>query len=100
MRRAEQLRATGGGCGVLDGLSSPAGQLFIGALLLAAIALLTLIAVLLVPVFANATRIINLLQMRNRLGSIPTLWAVIRALLFRGVDSRAAVAGAGWGVLT
>ena len=62
-------------------------------------ALLTLSAILLVPVFENATSIINLLQMLNGLGSMPTLSAFIVALLFRGVSAGAAVAGVIWGVL-
>ena len=61
--------------------------------------LLTLGAVLLVPVFERATSIINLLQQLNGLASMPILSAFIVALLFRGVKAGAAVAGVIWGVL-
>ncbi len=60
---------------------------------------LTLSAVLLVPVFERATSIINLLQQLNGLASMPILSAFIVALLFRGVKAGAAVAGVIWGVL-
>ena len=61
--------------------------------------LLTVAAILLVPVFENATSIINLLQMLNGLASMPILSAFIVALLFRGVGAWAAVAGVVWGVV-
>ena len=60
--------------------------------------LLTGTSILLVPVFENATSIINLLQQLNGLLSMPILSAFIVALLFRGVKAGAAVAGVLWGV--
>ena len=58
---------------------------------------LTISSIALVPVFANATSIINLLQQLNGLASMPILSAFIVGLLFRNVDARAAVAGVVWG---
>ena len=60
--------------------------------------LFTLSSIALVPVFENATSIINLLQQLNGLSSMPILSAFIVGLLFRGVDARAAIAGVVWGV--
>lgn len=58
----------------------------------------TLLSVMLVPLYANAESIINLLQELNGLLSMPILSAFIAALLFRNMDARAAVAGLTWGV--
>ena len=60
--------------------------------------LFTVSSIALVPVFANATSIINLLQQLNGLSSMPILSAFVVGLLFRGVESRAAIAGVVWGV--
>ena len=60
-------------------------------------ALLTASSILLVPVFANAQSIINLLQQLNGLSSMPILSAFIVGLLFTGVESRAAIVGVLWG---
>lgn len=55
-------------------------------------------SVLLVPIYAGAESIINLLQELNGLLSMPILSAFIAALLFRNMDARAAVVGLLWGV--
>ncbi len=60
--------------------------------------LLTIIAVMLVPLYQNATSIINLLQQLNGLLSMPILSAFVAGLLFRGVAAAAAIAGVVWGV--
>ena len=60
---------------------------------------LTITSVALVPVFENATSIINLLQQLNGLASMPILSAFVAGLLFRNVDARAAVSGVVWGFL-
>jgi SSS family solute:Na+ symporter len=60
-------------------------------------ALLTVSSIALVPIFANATSIINLLQQLNGLSSMPILSAFIVGLLFTGVQSRAAIVGVVWG---
>lgn len=60
--------------------------------------LFTASSVALVPVFANAASIINLLQQLNGLSSMPILSAFVVGLLFKGVESRAAIAGVVWGV--
>jgi len=57
------------------------------------------LSVALVPLYAKAESIINLLQELNGLLSMPILSAFIAALLFRDMDARAAVAGLVWGVL-
>ena len=62
--------------------------------------ILTVTSILLVPVFENATSIINLLQELNGLFSMPILSAFIAGLLFKGVDARAAIAGLLWGFCT
>ena len=62
--------------------------------------LLTVISIALVPVFASATSIINLLQQLNGLSSMPILSAFIVGLLFKGVESRAAIVGVIWGFAT
>lgn len=59
--------------------------------------LLTVISIALVPVYANAESIINLLQQLNGLSSMPILSAFIVGLLFTGVASRAAIVGVLWG---
>lgn len=56
-----------------------------------------LVSIALVPVYAGAESIINLLQELNGLLSMPILSAFIAALLFRNMDARAAVAGLVWG---
>ncbi|MEY4268860.1 MAG: hypothetical protein RLZZ58_76, partial [Pseudomonadota bacterium] len=61
--------------------------------------LLTLTSIALVPLFENATSIINLLQQLNGLLSMPILSAFIAGLLFRNVDARAAIAGLFFGTL-
>ena len=61
-------------------------------------AVFTVTSVLLVPVFENATSIINLLQELNGLSSMPILSAFILGLLFANVDARAAVIGLLYGV--
>jgi SSS family solute:Na+ symporter len=60
--------------------------------------IVTISSVLLVPVYENATSIINLLQQLNGLSSMPILSAFIVGLLFRGVGASAATAGVLWGV--
>ena len=57
----------------------------------------TLLAVLLVPVFQDADSIINLLQQLNGLFSMPILSAFIVGLLFRQVAAPAAIFGVLWG---
>ncbi|MEP4895685.1 SLC5 family protein [Parasphingorhabdus sp.] len=59
-----------------------------------------ILSVLLVPAYANAESIINLLQELNGLLSMPILAAFIAALLFRNMDARAAVVGLIYGVST
>lgn len=69
--------------------------------------LFTASSIALVPVFANPDMIvdlpgeqsiINLLQQLNGLSSMPILSAFVVGLLFKGVESRAAIAGVVWGV--
>lgn len=60
--------------------------------------LLTVIAIMLVPMYQSATSIINLLQQLNGLLSMPILSAFIAGLLFRNVGASAAIAGVVWGV--
>lgn len=59
---------------------------------------LTVSSVALVPLYENATSIINLLQQLNGLSSMPILSAFVVGLLFRGVSGSAATAGVVWGV--
>ena len=59
---------------------------------------LTITSVLIVPVFENTTSIINTLQQLNGLLSMPILSAFVVGLLFKNVQSRAAIAGVIWGV--
>lgn len=56
-----------------------------------------LVSIALVPIYAGAESIINLLQELNGLLSMPILSAFISALLFNNMDARAAVAGLVWG---
>ncbi len=58
-----------------------------------------LIAIAMIPVYSNATSIINLLQQINGLLSMPILSAFIVGLLFVNVDAMAAIAGVVFGVL-
>ena len=58
----------------------------------------TLSSIALVPVYENATSIINLLQQLNGLSSMPILSAFIVGLMFRGVGASAATGGVIWGV--
>ncbi len=60
--------------------------------------IVTLSSVALVPMYQNATSIINLLQQLNGLSSMPILSAFIVGLMFRGVGASAATAGVIWGV--
>jgi SSS family solute:Na+ symporter len=60
--------------------------------------LLTVVAVMLVPMYQSATSIINLLQQLNGLLSMPILSAFIAGLMFRNVAAPAAIAGVVWGV--
>jgi solute:Na+ symporter, SSS family len=60
--------------------------------------LFILIAIAMIPVYANAESIINLLQQLNGLLSMPILSAFIVGLLFHNVDARAAIAGVVFGV--
>jgi len=60
--------------------------------------IVTIVAIALVPVYENATSIINLLQQLNGLSSMPILSAFIVGLLFRDVAAPAATGGVVWGV--
>jgi SSS family solute:Na+ symporter len=60
-------------------------------------AIVTLVAILLVPVFQGAESIINLLQQLNGLFSMPILSAFVVGLLFRNVGAAAAIFGVLWG---
>ena len=57
-----------------------------------------LVSIALVPLYANAESIIDLLQQLNGLLSMPILSAFAAALLFKNMDARAAVAGLIYGV--
>jgi SSS family solute:Na+ symporter len=57
----------------------------------------TVVAVLMVPVFQDADSIINLLQQLNGLFSMPILSAFVVGLLFRHVSAPAAICGVLWG---
>lgn len=61
--------------------------------------LMILVAVILIPVYANAVSIINLLQQLNGLFSMPILSAFIVGLLFRDVDARAAIGAVVFGIM-
>jgi SSS family solute:Na+ symporter len=56
------------------------------------------VAIAMVPVYANAESIINLLQQLNGLASMPILAAFVVGLLFRNVDARAAIAAVLFGI--
>jgi solute:Na+ symporter, SSS family len=56
------------------------------------------VALGMVPVYANAESIINLLQELNGLTSMPVLAAFIVGLLFRNVDARAAIIAVLFGI--
>jgi solute:Na+ symporter, SSS family len=56
------------------------------------------IAIAMVPVYANAESIINLLQELNGLTSMPILAAFAVGLLFRNVDARAAIIAVIFGI--
>lgn len=58
----------------------------------------TISSIALVPLYENATSIINLLQQLNGLSSMPILSAFVVGLMFRGVSGHAATAGVVWGV--
>ena len=60
-------------------------------------AIVTAIAIFLVPVFQSADSIINLLQQLNGLFSMPILSAFVAGLLFRNVAAAAAIFGVLWG---
>ncbi|WP_310498201.1 sodium:solute symporter family transporter [Sandarakinorhabdus sp.] len=55
-------------------------------------------SIALVPVYAGATSIINLVQQLNGLLSMPILSAFITGLIFRGVKAEAVMAALGFGV--
>lgn len=57
------------------------------------------VAIAMVPVYANAESLINLLQQLYGLGSMPVLAAFVLALVFDDVDYRAAMAGVIFGVM-
>lgn len=57
------------------------------------------VAIALIPLYANAVSIINLLQQLNGLLSMPILSAFIVGLLFRDVDARAAIAAVLFGIM-
>jgi len=61
-------------------------------------AIVTVSSIALVPVYENATSIINLLQQLNGLSSMPILSAFIVGLLFRNVGASAAMVGVVCGV--
>lgn len=61
--------------------------------------LVTLLAMLLVPLYTGAASLANLLQQLNGLTSMPILSAFIVGLLFRNVSANAAVVGILWGFL-
>ena len=61
-------------------------------------AIVTVTSIALVPMYENATSIINLLQQLNGLSSMPILSAFIVGLLFRNVGASAAMVGVVWGV--
>ncbi|MEM9838184.1 MAG: sodium/solute symporter [Pseudomonadota bacterium] len=61
--------------------------------------IMVVLAISMVPVFANAESLINLLQQLYGLGSMPVLAAFTLALLFNNVDYRTAMIGVVFGVL-
>ncbi len=58
-----------------------------------------IVSIMLVPMYAGAASIIELLQQLNGLLSMPILSAFAAALLFRNMDAKAAVIGLIYGVL-
>lgn len=60
--------------------------------------IMVVLAIAMVPVFANAESLINLLQQLYGLGSMPVLAAFTLALLFNDVDYRTAMIGVVFGV--
>jgi SSS family solute:Na+ symporter len=60
--------------------------------------IVTVTAILLVPLYQDAESIINLLQQLNGLASMPILSAFVVGLLFRNVHAAAAICGVVWGV--
>jgi solute:Na+ symporter, SSS family len=56
------------------------------------------VSIAMVPVYANAESIINLLQELNGLTSMPILAAFVVGLLFRNVDARAAICAVVFGI--
>ena len=60
--------------------------------------IMVVLAISMVPVFANAESLINLLQQLYGLGSMPVLAAFTLALLFNNVDYRTAMIGVVFGV--
>ncbi len=58
-----------------------------------------LVSIILVPIYADAESIIDLIQQLNGLLSMPILSAFAAALLFRNMDARAAVVGLVYGVM-
>ena len=62
-------------------------------------AICIVIAIAMIPVYSNATSIINLLQQLNGLLSMPILSAFIVGLLFTDVAAMAAISGVVFGVL-
>ena len=57
-----------------------------------------ILAIAIVPIYDGAASIINLVQQLNGLTSMPVLSVFVVALLFRGVDPRAAIGGLVFGV--
>ncbi len=57
-----------------------------------------IIAIAIVPIYDGAASIINLVQQLNGLTSMPVLSVFVVALLFRGVDPKAAIGGLVFGV--
>jgi solute:Na+ symporter, SSS family len=57
------------------------------------------ISIAMVPIYANAESIINLLQQLNGLTSMPILAAFVVGLLFTNVDARAAIAAVVFGII-
>ncbi len=62
-------------------------------------AIFIVVAIAMIPVYAGAESIINLLQKLNGLLSMPILSAFIVGLLFKNVDARAAIAGVIFGIV-
>ena len=60
--------------------------------------LMVVLSLALVPIYAGADSIINLVQQLNGLLSMPILSVFVVGLLFRGVDARAAILAVSFGV--